>query len=79
MTLPCNKLPNMRRRVSRARDKAFPHCTCGASRLVHRMTTPAIAKWWLENEPEQAVTAMLSVFESLWKLRMKARKAGGFL
>lgn len=71
--LACNKIANMRRRVSRARN--FPHNTCPASRHVHmiadclaRKGAPDVCGW----EADQVASSLYSVLESLWKLRAKA-------
>lgn len=68
--LPANKLANVRRRVNRA--KKFCKNTCPASRHLHMMAE-ALAKGqkyhMLDEEPEHCAGAMLSVLESLWKLR----------
>ena len=72
MTHPVNKLSNLRRRVQRARK--FPLNTCASSRHVHlladqlsRGTIPHM----LIDEPQECAASMLSVLESLWKLRSK--------
>ena len=78
MTHPANKLANIKRRVNRAREKAFPHSTCPASRHVHLMaeclTTGNKQYAMLIEEPEHCALSMLSVLESLWKARLKLRK-----
>lgn len=67
---PANKLSNVRRRVNRARN--FPKNTCPASRHLH-MIAEALATGkpypMLQEEPEHCAGTMLSVLESLWKLR----------
>lgn len=66
---------NMLRRVQRARN--FPANTCGASRHLHNIAdTLARGKPYpmLDEEPEHCAQSMLSVLESLWKLRTKASK-----
>jgi len=72
---PANKLENLRRRVDRARK--FPDNTCPASRHLH-MIAEALAAGrpypMLTEEPEHCAGSMLSVLESLWKLRTKASK-----
>jgi hypothetical protein len=71
---PANKLNNVRRRVDRARAKAFPRYTCPASRHVHLMAD-ALARGdryaMFEEEPEHCAGALLAVLEDLWKLRVK--------
>lgn len=71
--LPANKLNNLRRRVNRAR-KTFEN-TCPASRHLH-MIAEALATGkaypMLEEETEHCAGTMLSVLESLWKLRTEA-------
>lgn len=68
--LPCNKLPNVRRRVNRARK--FGVNTCPASRHLH-MIAEALAAGkpypMLQEEPEHCAGTMLAVLESLWTLR----------
>lgn len=68
--LPANKLPNMRRRVSRARR--FPENTCSASRHLHQMAEALAVRRpcpALQEEPEECAASMLAVLESLWKMR----------
>lgn len=70
------RLRNLRRRVSRARD--FPANTCPASRHLH-LIADTLAKgqpyhgcaWegWDQQDREWIAETMLSVLESLWKLR----------
>ncbi len=65
-------LANARRRVNRARE--FMGNTCPASRHLHMMAeTLAIGQVYhmLEEEPKHCAETMLSVLESLWKLRTK--------
>lgn len=72
MTIPANRLPNIRRRVARARQ--FPKNTCPASRHLH-MIADALASGkpypMLQEEPEHCALTMYSVLESLWKARTK--------
>jgi hypothetical protein len=76
VTLPANRLPNLRRRVNRARK--FPDNTCPASRHLHLMAEQLAAGkpyTMLHDEPQHCAATMLSVLESLWKARTKlARK-----
>lgn len=71
--LPCNEIGNQKRRTNRARK--FPKNTCPASRHVHMMAE-ALARGehyhMFEEEPEHCAGSLLSVLESLWKLRTKA-------
>lgn len=63
-------IPNLRRRVSRARS--FPHNTCPASRHLHLMALGLLRKSgypMLQEEPEHCAQTMLAVLESLWKAR----------
>lgn len=63
-------LRNQRRRTDHARR--FPENTCPASRHVHRMAERLAAGKpypMFEEEPEHCAASMLSVLESLWKLR----------
>ena len=66
------RLVNAQRRVNRARQ--FMANTCPASRHLHRMAN-ALASGepyrMFEEEPEHCAETMLSVLESLWKLRTK--------
>ena len=70
--LPVNRLCNVRRRVNRARN--FPVNTCPASRHVH-MIAECLAKGkkyhMIDEEPEHVAASLLSVLESLWKMRTK--------
>lgn len=72
-----NALPNLMRRVERARK--YPRNTCAASRHLH-LIAECLAKGkpypMLTEEPEHCAESMLSVLESLWKLRLRAIKAG---
>ena len=60
------------RRTNKARN--FPTNTCPASRHVHMMAE-ALARgeryFMFEDEPEHCAVSLLSVLESLWKLRTK--------
>jgi len=72
--LPCNKIENLRRRVARA--ERFPHNTCPASRHL-RMIADELRRGdcpQLREDPEHCAATMLSVLESLWKLRTKTKK-----
>lgn len=67
-----NERNKLRRRVNRARD--FPRNTCPASRHLHLMAEHlATGKAYpmLQEEPEHCAETMLSVLESLWKLRTR--------
>lgn len=68
-----NETRNLRRRVDRARK--FPSNTCPASRHLH-LIAEALAGGkpyaMLEEEPRHCAESMLSVLESLWKLRSRA-------
>lgn len=81
MVHPANKPENMRRRVDRVRNKAFPHSTCAASRHVHLMAECLLTGKkrypMLQEEPEHCAVSMLSVVESLWKARLELRKLRG--
>lgn len=65
-------LANHRRRTNRARN--FPANTCPASRHLH-MIAEALATGrqcpMLTEDPKHCAASMLSVLESLWKLRTK--------
>ena len=66
--LPCNRIVNLRRRVSRARR--FPDNTCPASRHLHLIAESLLRGRAIEPaEAEHAAASMLSVLESLWKAR----------
>jgi len=69
MTLPANKITNVRRRAERARNIEI---TCPASRHLHLMADDlAHGKWpsfWVE-PPQHAAESIYSVLESLWKAR----------
>lgn len=70
---PANKLSNLRRRVNRAL-KAGSN-TCPASRhLLLMAETLASGKTYamLHEEPKYCAGTMLSVLESLWKLRTES-------
>jgi hypothetical protein len=67
---PANRLSNQRRRTNRARK--FMGNTCPASRHVHLMAEALASgkKYYMfDEEPEHCAGALLSVLESLWKLR----------
>ena len=67
---PANKLPNVRRRVDRARR--FPVNSCPASRHVHIMADCLTRKGgypMLTEEPEHCALSLYSVLESLFKAR----------
>jgi hypothetical protein len=78
VTHPANKLPNIRRRVNRARR--FPFNTCGASRHVHMMAD-AIASGrgypMLAEEPEHCAVSLYAVLEALWKARTELARLRG--
>jgi hypothetical protein len=77
MTLPCNRLENLRRRVNRARK--FPDNTCPASRHLHLMAEALAAGKpyaMLAQEPDHCAETMLSVLESLWKARTQIARSG---
>lgn len=78
--LPANRLPNLRRRVNRARR--FPKNTCPASRHLHLIAEGLLRKRgypMLQDEPEHCAGSMLAVLESLWKLRTGAAELAGAL
>ena len=63
-------LVNIRRRVNRARH--FLENTCPASRHLHVMAESLATGQryaMFEEEPEHCALTMLSVLESLWKMR----------
>jgi hypothetical protein len=69
---PANKIENLKRRVNRARK--FPDNTCPASRHLHIMAETLAAGGpyaMFQEEPEHCAQTMLSVLESLWKLRSR--------
>jgi hypothetical protein len=70
------RLANLKRRVKRARQ--FPINTCPASRHLHRIALQLACgnDWWTETEPQHCAESMLSVLESLWKLRTKSNGGG---
>lgn len=75
--LPANKLPNLRRRVNRARH--FPDNTCPASRHLHLIAENLAAGKacpMLQEEPEHCAGTMLAVLEALWKARTRLAKLG---
>ena len=80
MTHPANRLPNLRRRVNRARN--FPVNTCPASRHLH-LIADALASGrpypMLTEEPEHCANSMLAVLESLFKARTRLLKIEGHL
>ena len=72
MTLPCNEARNVRRRVNRARK--FPDNTCAASRALSTWAELLLKAGDfspIEGDAEHVALTMLSVVESLWKLRTK--------
>lgn len=73
--LTANKLPNLRRRVNRARH--FPDNTCPASRCLHMIAEHlAAGKAYpmLQEDPEHCAGTMLAVLEALWKARTRLAK-----
>ena len=77
-TLVRNRLPNLRRRVNRARN--FPANTCPASRHLHLMADGLIRYGKdcnIADEPERSAGSMYSVLESLWKARTELAKMKG--
>jgi hypothetical protein len=77
VTLPSNRLENLRRRVNRARK--FPDNTCPASRHLHLMAEALAAGKpypMLAEEPEHCAESMLWVLEHLWKARTKMARSG---
>ncbi len=75
--LPANKLPNLRRRVNRARTSEV---TCPASRHVHDMAEQLLSlgrPTMIGFEPEDCAASMLAVLESLWKLRAELKRLKG--
>lgn len=78
MTLPANKIENVRRRVNRARR--FPDNTCPASRHMHgvadmwaRGQSAEEAYGWNGNQDHLA-GSLYSVLESLFKARTELAK-----
>lgn len=78
MTLPCNQLHNLRRRVNRARDKAWPKHTCAASQHVH-LVANELLRWdsFANFDEHHVAESMLFVLESLWKARMELARLKG--
>lgn len=79
MTHPANKLPNLRRRVMRAR-RATPW-TDPCSRHLHTMAD-ALSMGrkvypMLEEEPEHCAVSIYFVLEDLWKARAKIARLEG--
>lgn len=73
--LPASRVPNLLRRVERARR--FPDNTCPASRHVHMMAKGLLTKRGYgmlrdPHESEHCAVSLLSVLESLWKARTRA-------
>ena len=63
---------NQRRRTNHARN--FPHNTCPASRHLHMIAECLMSGHeyaMLREDPKHCANTMLSVLESLWKLRTK--------
>ena len=78
MTHPASRIPNIRRRVRRARN--FPVNTCGASRHVHIMADALSSGRgypMLTEEPDHCAVSLYSVLESLWKARTELAKLKG--
>ena len=72
--LTANALPNLRRRVARARHGL--RNTSPAARHVHEIAEAlAAGKAYpmLEEDPQHCAASMLAVLESLWKERIKAK------
>lgn len=72
MTPAPDRLPNLRRRVNRARRF---EATCPASRHLHQIAE-ALASGkpypMLIEHPQHCAASMLGVLEALWKLRARA-------
>lgn len=78
MTLPANKLTNVRRRAERARLLCGGLAvTCPASRHA-MLIADAIANGksyvMIQDEREHCASSMYSVLESLWNARAEIRK-----
>ena len=75
---PANKIPNLKRRVDRARNFGV---TCPASRHLHQVAETMLrnrTQLWPMIDAEHVAGSMLSVLESLWKARAElARLKGG--
>lgn len=76
MTLPVNRIENVRRRAARARN--FPDNTCPASRHVHLIADQLTRKRRCNVEEcwdaEHIAGSLYSVLESLWKARTELAK-----
>lgn len=79
MTHPANRIANVRRRASRARQ--FPGNTCPASRHLQSIADVLMSKsrkcpmeevW----EAEHMAGTMYAVLESLWKARTELARNG---
>jgi hypothetical protein len=72
---PANELPNLKRRVNRARRNQGGVCvTCPASRHVHMIADQMLRGGGLEinwEDAECCAGSLLSVLESLWKARAR--------
>lgn len=76
MSLPANRIENLKRRARRARN--FPDNTCPASRHVHLIADQLMQKRRCNVEEcwdaEHIASSLYSVLESLWKARTKLAK-----
>lgn len=78
MTLPANKLVNVRRRAERSRR--FGENTCPASRHVQEMADALVAGEFYHNyadEPRHCAESLYAVLESLWKCRTELQRIKG--
>lgn len=69
------KIPNLRRRVNRARK--FPDNTCPASRHLHIMADRLASGkeyFMFAEEPEHCAMSMYAVLEALWKARTELER-----
>lgn len=72
---PSWKIPNLRRRVNRARK--FPDNTCPASRHLHIMADRLASGkqyFMFTEEPEHCAMSMYAVLEALWKARTELER-----
>lgn len=75
MIHPSWKIPNLRRRVNRARK--FPDNTCPASRHLHIMADRLASGkeyFMFAEEPEHCAMSMYAVLEALWKARTELER-----
>ena len=77
MTLPANRLPNILRRMRRARNAKAGIVTCPASRDVAWMARVLRTQWaydMLTRDRQHWAASLAATVEALWKARARILK-----